>query len=111
MVKAGPKYYRDALAYYTRALEQKSCIAPNNSVYYCNRAAVQLMLRTYTPSCVRRVAHAYVNVLIAVVRVCVRVCGAQATTTPWCSIACLRLSAATPTSRPTSGTFLLARCV
>ena len=59
MVKAGPKYYRDALAYYTRALEQKSCIAPINSVYYCNRAAVQLMLRTYTPtrawvpSCVR----------------------------------------------------------
>jgi hypothetical protein len=50
MVKAGPKYYRDALAYYTRALEQKSCIAPNNSVYYCNRAAVQLMLRTYTPN-------------------------------------------------------------
>ncbi|ELR22915.1 tetratricopeptide repeat domain containing protein [Acanthamoeba castellanii str. Neff] len=47
MVKAGPKYYRDALAYYTRALEQKSCIAPNNSVYYCNRAAVQLMLRNY----------------------------------------------------------------
>jgi hypothetical protein len=66
MVKAGPKYYRDALAYYTRALEQKSCIAPNNSVYYCNRAAVQLMLRTSTPtarlpvmgSFVRQMTHA-----------------------------------------------------
>jgi hypothetical protein len=49
MVKAGPKYYRDALVCYTQALDQKSSIAANNSVYYSNRAAVQLMLRTGPP--------------------------------------------------------------
>lgn len=46
MVKAGPKYYKDALVYYTQALDQNSSIKENVSVYYSNRAAVQLMLRT-----------------------------------------------------------------
>lgn len=46
MVKAGPKYYKDALIYYTQALDQKSSIKENNSIYYSNRAAVQLMLGT-----------------------------------------------------------------
>jgi len=47
MVKAGPKYYKDALTYYTQALDQKSSLALNNSIYYSNRAAVHLMLRDY----------------------------------------------------------------
>ena len=43
-MKKGKRYYKDAIIYYTQALEQKSPIAENNSIYYSNRAAVHLLL-------------------------------------------------------------------
>jgi len=46
-LKRGPKYYRDAVEFYTQAITAKSPIAKNNSVYYSNRAAVQLLRKNY----------------------------------------------------------------
>lgn len=42
--KQGKKYYNDAIIYYTKAIEQNSPDNTKNSVYFTNRAAVDLML-------------------------------------------------------------------
>lgn len=46
-LKKGKKHYRIALKYYTDAIECKGNIANNNSVYYANRAHVEILLGNY----------------------------------------------------------------
>jgi len=43
-LKQGPKYYRDAIQFYTDALNQKVASPQKNSVYLANRAHVNLLL-------------------------------------------------------------------
>merc|ERR1712113_645951 len=43
-LKRGKKYYKDALTYYSKALDEKILDKTKNSIYLSNRAHVQLLL-------------------------------------------------------------------
>lgn len=45
-IQQGPKYYRDALGFYTDAIDVKVEDPLKNSVYFSNRAHVNLLLGT-----------------------------------------------------------------
>ncbi|GBG63184.1 hypothetical protein CBR_g36953 [Chara braunii] len=44
LLKKGHNFYREALKLYTQAISQKSSIDANSSIYYANRAQVNLLL-------------------------------------------------------------------
>ncbi|EKX36527.1 hypothetical protein GUITHDRAFT_155219, partial [Guillardia theta CCMP2712] len=46
-LKRGPKYYEDAVKFYTEALEAKSPLPQQNAILLCNRAAVQLLRKNW----------------------------------------------------------------
>jgi hypothetical protein len=46
-LQRGPKYYKDAAEYYTKAIDQKLQDAVKNSILYSNRAQANLLLKNY----------------------------------------------------------------
>eukprot|EP00029_Vermamoeba_vermiformis_P007757 TRINITY_DN3444_c0_g1_i1.p1 TRINITY_DN3444_c0_g1~~TRINITY_DN3444_c0_g1_i1.p1 ORF type:complete len:413 (-),score=112.01 TRINITY_DN3444_c0_g1_i1:9-1247(-) len=46
-LQRGPKYYKDAAEYYTKAIDQKIQDAVKNSILYANRAQANLLLKNY----------------------------------------------------------------
>lgn len=72
-VKRGSAFYqRQAAAFYTQAIEQRSGNAEQNSVYYANRAHTQLQLRNWG----KALADARAAVALNAANVKVRRCGA-----------------------------------
>eukprot|EP00897_Mesotaenium_endlicherianum_P007962 jgi/Mesen1/7194/ME000371S06273 len=46
-LKKGKRHYKEALDYYTQAIDEKSSIAANNSIYFANRAQVNFLRGNY----------------------------------------------------------------
>jgi hypothetical protein len=46
MIDSGEKWYKDAIEYYTRAIDTRIQDPEKNSIYYANRAHVNLLLST-----------------------------------------------------------------